>query len=453
MARGAIVTLLAWFLAAPGSSAQEPAPAPAAVPDLQPTLATGANPEPAFAADRWVPSELLQWSQLQSGWMQRPVADWFRLDTPFMTAMLDFQNRQGDKHLWLLERQQSVGLYPEIVPGGQLRVSALAATTNMPGKFSYLGRFPGDFEGDYATDLRLLQANLATAVHFHDWISGYFETLFSDVFTFADPRQNSFQVRQAYVTLGNLERLPIYAFIGKKNVSFGDMRTLAPFSQSTVWHYFAPLAEGGGVGFVWNGLHAVVTALNGGRGIRVSRTQDKGDLNNFAANVSYEVTLGESVSLLVGGGYLQSTIYNSLIPEHTNPNVQGPDNPAWDVNATLRVGWLYLSGEFAETLDPWPAAGHRVQAFRFEAGIRTAWRDLPVGLAVSYSEGIQGPPGSEFEFNKQLVVGGEIALSPYAKLTAEYVLGLGFAPLIDLTKVSRRDAMQNSAVLGLVLVF
>lgn len=453
MVQRVVATLVVWLLTAPFPFAQEPVSSPAAAPDLPASLATGAASEPAFAADRWIPSELLQWRQLQRGWIQRPVSDWLQLDTPFMTAMLDFQNRQGDKHLWLLERQQTVGLYPEIVPGGQFRVSALAATTNMPGKFSYLGRFPGDFQGDSATDLRLLQANLAAAVHVHDWISGYFETLFSDVFTFADPRQNSFQVRQAFVTLGNLERLPIYAFIGKKNVSFGDMRTLAPFSQSTVWHYFAPLAEGGGVGLVWNGLHAVVTALNGGRGIRVSRTQDKGDLNNFAANVSYEVTLGESVSLLVGGGYLQSTIYNSQVPEHTNPNVLGLDNPAWDVNATLRIGWLYLSGEFAETLDAWPAAGHRVQAFRLEAGIRTEWRDLPVGLAVSYSEGIQGPPGSEFEFNKQLVIGGEMALSPHAKVTAEYVLGLGFAPLIDLTKVSRRDATQNSAVLGLVLVF
>ncbi|MEZ6117037.1 MAG: hypothetical protein R3C28_10755 [Pirellulaceae bacterium] len=41
----------------------------------------------------------------------------------------------------------------------------------------------------------------------------------------------------------------VCAYIGKKNVGFGDMSTLSPFTQSTVWHYFAALAEGVGVYF------------------------------------------------------------------------------------------------------------------------------------------------------------------------------------------------------------
>jgi len=81
--------------------------------------------------------------------------------------------------------------------------------------------------------------------------------------------QGSFQMRQAYVTFGDLSQSPLYAWIGKKTVNFGDMGTLSPFSQSMVWHYFAPLAEGAGVGYSQNGLTVNLTALNGSRGIRV----------------------------------------------------------------------------------------------------------------------------------------------------------------------------------------
>lgn len=76
---------------------------------------------------------------------------------------------------------------------------------------------------------------------------------------------------------------------------------------------------------------------------------------------------------------------------------------------------------------------------------------MPAWWAVSWSEGIQGPSGSEFQFNQQLVLGVELQPSPNVSFTAEYVRSLGFAPLINITTTSDRDVIQDSLVFGLVL--
>ena len=376
----------------------------------------------------------------------------FRLDTDFYRAMLDFQNRQTDKHLLILENNALWAGYPAVTVGGQARLSAFAAVTNTAGKFSYLGRFPPDFEDKVATDARILQANAGMTAHVNNWINLHGELLFSDVFTFPDFKQGSLQVRQAYAVLGDLNQTPWYAVIGKKNVAFGDMGTLAPFTQSVVWHYFGALHEGLSVGYARDGFDFSVTGLNGGRGIRVADSVGRGKINNFAANVSWRGE-SEAAQWRFGGGFLLGTIYDVTVAEHLDANAFGPYNSAWDAYGELRVGNWTLAGEIAATVDDWPTTGSPVIAYRAEAAYDASFQNRPARYSVSWSEGIQGPDGSEFEFNRQLVAGVGIDLGPYAMLSLEYVRSMGFAPLINITTVSDRNAAQDTAVAGLTIAF
>jgi hypothetical protein len=335
--------------------------------------------------------------------------------------------------------------------GGQVRASFLATTTNRDDKFPYLGRFPVDFEGSNATDARILHANASAIADITPWCTAYFETLFSDAFTFPTANQGSFQMRQLYVVFGNLEAMPWYAFIGKKNVSFGDMGTLSPFTQSVVWHYFGALAEGAGVGYTRGGFNATVTALNGGRGIRVVDSPSQGDMDNFAANIVHTFQLTDCLQFQLGAGYLHGTIYDADTPEHIEPSVVGPRNGAWDINTAIRYRRFQFAGEYVQTLKRWPATDHAVQAYRLEAAYDRSMFCIPTRFAVSWSEGVQGAADTEFEYNRQLVLGIGCRTSPNVLLTLEYVRSVGFAPLINLTTVSDKDVKQDSAVLGVVL--
>ena len=374
-----------------------------------------------------------------------------RLNSQLSYEMLDFQNRQTNKELLILRDAQTGVAGPHLSVGAQVRGSAIFGRTNTRDRFPYLGRFPTDFTGRTVSDLRLLQSNQAIVAHANSWAHGYFETLFSDVFSFPTFEQGSFQVRQAYLVLGDLNASPFYAFLGKKNVSFGSFETLSPFTQAVPWHYFSALTEGGGIGFSADGLDVQVMALNGGRGIRVADSNNFGHINNFAANIRYERPVGDGAVLTVGAGYLHGTIYDVAVPEHIDPTAFGERNGAWDVNAQLRLGSLRISGELVQTQRAWPATGHRITAFQIETARDFMVNDIPCTLSTSLSEGEQGPGGSQFEFNRQFVVGLKVQPSPNAFFTLEYVRSTGFAPLINIATVSDRNVEQNSVVAGFVL--
>ena len=408
----------------------------------------------SFSSQEFSGSAPGSWPAAQIEHFDGPPAsftDVVHIDSQLTEPLLDFQNRQSDKELLLLVPPPSGMASPSVTLGGQMRISAMAATVSRRDKFSYLGRFPPDFVGKSATDVRITQANAASVIHFAPWAHGYVETLFSDVFTFPDFKQGSFQVRQAYVTFGDITQSPLYAFIGKKTVSFGDMGTLSPFSQSMVWHYFAPLAEGAGIGYASNGFNGSVTALNGSRGIRVADSAERGQINNFAANARYEFPIADDSWIAFGGGYLHGTIYDAAIAEHTNPAISGESNGAWDVNVASKVGSWRAEYEFTSTLNPWPATSSRVLAYRTEMAYDTTWMNNPLRVSGSWSEGRQGPGGAQFEFNQQFVAGLRYDPHPNVMISLEYIRSMGFAPLINITTVSDREASQDTILLGIVL--
>ena len=384
------------------------------------------------------------------GWFNRDTG-FLRVNTPLSFHMLDFQNRQTDKEVRVLEDGVQAVRGPSITIGAQLRASGLYGRTDTADQFSYFGRSPEDFVGNTATDIRLLQTNQSVVIHANSWAHGYVETLFTDGASFHQFDDDGFQVRQAYILLGDLNQSPFYAFLGKKNVSFGDFGTLSPFSQALPWHYFGAIAEGGGLGYTGNGLRAQVMALSGGQGTRVVDSEEDGHINNFAANIRYDWEVSPDLAFGIGGGYLHGTIYDAAISDPIDPTAFGPRNGAWDVNGSVHVGALRMAGEFVQTEDGWPSTGRRVSAWRAEAAYDFLYGNTPCVLSGSFGEGNQGASGTEFEFNRQLVVGLRIQPSPNAFFTFEYVRSTGFAPLVDVTTASDRSAEQNSAVFGLVL--
>ena len=224
------------------------------------------------------------------------------------------------------------------------------------------------------------------------------------------------------------------------------MSTLSPFTQSIVWHYFSPLAEGFGLGYYKDGLHLKATGINGGRGIRVVDSASVGNINNVAVNASYERNFGEANSFRLGAGYLSGTIYNAAVAEHTDPLVFDDDNAAWDVNAYVKLGDFELGGEYVQTFDEWPVVGNKVSAYRLEGAYNFELFELPGKVSISWSEGIQGGASDEFNLNQQLVLGLSAEPSDNLQVGFEYVRSSGFAPLINITTVSNNDVVQDSVV-------
>lgn len=359
--------------------------------------------------------------------------------------LLSLRQKKEDKSLFIPNRSLTIG--------GMLRSEVLAAHTNTSGKFGYLARSPSDFTGDDATDARVRRGMLSWTGALTENITTFAQILFSDTVTFATHKQGSLQMRRAYALFGNLDDSPIYGFIGKKDVAFGDMSTLSPFTPSAVWHYFGALGEGLGFGFKNEKCNLVLTGLCGGRGMRVVDSHQKGKINNGALNFTLYAPL-TNWSFNGGAGLLLGTIYNQSVAEHVDEDLFGPMNPAVDGFLNLSYSGFSVALEYAQTLKDWTVVGHEVIAFKAEVSQCFSRHDYDATFSFSYSEGIQGDKCDPFAFNKQAIFGFEYLLKNRScSFGVEYVISRGFSPLINIATNSSQHVLQNSIVVFAILAF
>lgn len=377
------------------------------------------------------------------------------VDPCYSVEMLDRLNARPIKHLILMYRQAERACLDNVVLSAQARASLFYINASEKNRFAYLGRFPGNYRGNDGSAADINDFTLALTYSPVSWIHGYWELLHSDQITFSsDPRQGNFHTQKVYATFGNICCFPFYATIGKRDVGFGAMYTTNPFTPSITWHYFGGIHDGASIGYYSNGLHIEASALNGGRGIRVVDTNEKGKIDNWALNTKYEFCFS-NWELAFGAGYLYSTIYDGNPPEHTGPVSVGGCNGVWTINAFASYNCFSGYIEVASTERSWEATGHTVQTF--SAGLAyqmiEGWTCRPVTFSVEYGEGIQGPSGTEYHKNTQTVIGIEYPWCANARFAFEYIHTKGFAPLINLTLpgVSSSSAKCNAVLLGITL--
>ena len=363
--------------------------------------------------------------------------------------MLTRLHDRSRKQLYLLNYQKDE-LNKDFILSAQLRASVFLAHTNTPNKFGYIGRFPTNYRGSNATVADINDFTIGFSYSPLSWIHAYWEFLHSDQITFTtDPRQGTNHTQKVYVSLGNFNHSPFYLTIGKKDIGFGEMYTVNPFSPSTTWHYFGALSDGIAFGYFANGFHIETTLINGGRGIRVVDTNEKGKLDNWAINGSYECS-SEKYSFRIGGGFLYSTMYDGSTAEHTGPVSIGPRNGAWNVNIQVKAHHTRAYFEVTSTEKTWPITMHKVQTFASGISYEVQTFEHPLIVSIEYSEGIQGEESSEFRRNGQAVLGVEYIWKYNVRFSAEYIRTNGFSPLMNITSpgVSVRRAHEDVLLFG-----
>ena len=250
------------------------------------------------------------------------------------------------------------------------------------------------------------------------------------------------QARKAYVLLGNLDKSPFYASLGKQAIPFGLTDSVNPFTNSTVWHAFGGIANGGIVGYQGDSLNVSFMAVQGGAQFRsanvpVEGTSVPSKLNNYAVDANYTINLDSAANLLLGASYQRGSAYCQSFPiTHFSPCEE--ENPAWDVYAQYQNEAWTVKSEIAKTTDEWAGtfnpslpqfAASKVTSFDLGVQYRNQLFDLPVAYSAEFSRFEAGPSGAEWEKQDQLVLGLAMRLAPSVELFAEYVDVNGYAPL------------------------
>jgi hypothetical protein len=390
----------------------------------------------------------------------------FAVNAGYSADVIDWQETVTEKPYYILRSSQAGSIEANsLTVSGALWGTWMTEETNTAGKFPILSRFP-DQHGSVDTQAdRWILNNAAVALtgKVTDWVTLFAQGEYSDIEFIS---QDQYQLRKAYAMLGNLDVFPLYAYFGRNTVDFGSMDAYSPFSHSVNNHSFRVdsddpvLALGYAPAYV-PGLNLVATAIPGGRHLRVADSEGEGLFDNFALNGSYTYCFNDDVALTLGGGWLNSTIYDTELAHHPGPTFdqseafsqESVENGAWDVNAELKYHGLSIGGEYTTTAERWPATNHLVTAITGQVAYDFAVFTLPTRLSFVYGITQLGPQGTEFEDLKQIAVGLETQVTPNFSLGIEYVRNEAFVPLVAIARASDRDVKTDTVIIGGKLTF
>ena len=414
----------------------------------------------ALQAQRVTPAEPEEPVPQSAAQQQEGTAGFVRIDPGYGYEILDPSSNINRKQRLILEHKE--GRHPR--PGQRDCTWGGDGDCKLPNQQQEreirLPDAPPDLDqpmGDEVSEATIHSAQLGFTASLGDWITGYAEMLFDPEQSFGagtntDLERNQLQMRRAYALIGNFDRSPVYASLGKMDVPFGLTDTVNPFTASTVWHAFGALANGVTLGYAGDDLNLSVMGVQGGAQFRaanmpVEETAVPSRLNNIALDANYTFDLGSTETLLLGGSYLRGSAYCQDFPiAHFLPCRD--NNPAFDIYGRLVAGNFTLKGEFARTLDLWPGtfnpgmpefAASDVKSFDIGTKYRFDLDRGPLDLSAEFSRFEAGPNGAPWEKQDQLVLGTAWFALPSVKLFAEYIRVDGFAPLNFMSGGSIRD--------------
>lgn len=375
-------------------------------------------------------------------------------NSEFSYKMLEPNEDLRKVNIFITERQKGNIKSGSVLIGSSLIALGDYQISNTDSKFGYLMRHPtGNNQiGTEVSEAVVHSFQLSVSGTVNNWLAAHAELLYNPQQSFGtglitDLERNQIQLRKGFILVGDLDKFPVYGAIGKMDAPFGQMGTVSPFTNSTMWHAFGGLGYGAQVGFKkWN-LHATVMVVQGGAQFRAMNTP-VGDstnvpskLNNMVADINYKIEFGSNSSFIFGGSYLHGSAYCQEFPVfHFDPCKE--NNPAWTAYGRLLVNnRITIKGGFAKTVNLWPGTHNPTPPLDVFAASKVSSKDIGVkytfrsvskvkhSVSAEFSDFIAGPDGAPWERQNQIVLGYSALINNSSKIFLELFRTDGYVPL------------------------
>lgn len=413
------------------------------------------------------------------------------LNSPFSYLMLE--PNEDLRKVNILMEQKRLGILPEkgLIIGTSLIAIGDYQVSNTDSKFGYLMRHPTSANqiGEEVSEAVIHSWQLSMTGTVNNWLTAHAELLYNPEQSFGtglitDLERNLVQLRKGFVVVGDLEKFPVYGAIGKMDAPFGQMGTVSPFTNSTMWHAFGGLGYGAQVSFKkWN-IHATFMGVQGGSQFRAMNTP-VGDstnvpskMNNFVADLNYTIKKDGVFEAVIGGSYLHGSAYCHEFPVFHFEACPG-ENPAMTAYGRITFNdRITVKGSYAITQKVWPGTHNPTPPLDIYAASKVSSMDAgakyifnpdaeKVVYAISgeFSNFIAGPSGAPWERQNQYVLGFSGMFNKSSKLFVELFRTEGYVPLNWIsgsdpfapfppgTTHSERDAFSHGIVVGAQLTF
>jgi hypothetical protein len=326
--------------------------------------------------------------------------------------------------------------------------------SNTDSKFGYLMRHPtaNNQIGKDVSEAVIHSFQVSVTANVNSWLTTHAEILYNPEQSFGNGTitalgRNQLQLRKGFIVIGDLNTFPLYGAIGKMDAPFGQMGSVNPFTNTTMWHAFGGLGFGAQLGFQKGGLHAKLMAVQGGAQFRAMHTP-VGDgtnvpskINNFVADLNYSLSIMDNINLLIGASYLKGSAYCQDFPV-THFSSCEENNPAFTYYGTLKFNnRLILKGGFAKTTEVWKGTHNPTPPLDVFEASKVSSLDVGVKYDLNQNNKVKytvsgefsnfraGADGSPWERQNQIVLGLASVINNSSKLFIEAFRTQGFAPL------------------------
>lgn len=377
-----------------------------------------------------------------------------RFNSEFSYKMLD-QNQDLRKVNILLDEKKKGSIKNNSLIIGTSLISIFDYQhSNTDSKFAYLMRHPTSNNqiGKDVSEAVIHSFQLSVTATINSWITTYAEILYNPEQSFGGGTitsidRNQLQLRKGFVLIGNLNTFPLYGALGKMDAPFGQMGSVSPFTNTTMWHAFGGLGYGAQIGFKKGGLHAKLMAVQGGAQFRAMHTP-VGDgtsvpskINNYVADLNYSFNIIEDVNLLIGASYLKGSAYCQDFPVTHFSSCQD-NNPAYTYYGALNINnRLIVKGGFAKTTEVWKGTFNPTPPLDVFEASKVSSLDLGAKYDLNQSDKFKytisaefsnfraGADGAPWERQNQIVLGFATLINNSSKLFVEVFRTDGYAPL------------------------
>jgi hypothetical protein len=176
-----------------------------------------------------------------------------------------------------------------------------------------------DYNTNVSSDIDLSGVELDFLSQMTPWASTYMAITYNKSSLPIGPRYNGavIAISRAFLTIGNLDKSPIYGTIGQIFVPFGSYSSNM-IGDSVTKLFAKTKARALEIGFYdKSGIHAEIYAFKGD-----SDDHGSQEINNAGANLGYKITIGDKFTAIVGAGYLYN-IADSMGMQITGGNNNG----------------------------------------------------------------------------------------------------------------------------------
>ena len=376
------------------------------------------------------------------------------INPEFSFNMLD-QNQNLRKVSILLDHKKDKILGERgIIIGCSLIALVNFQHSNTDSKFGYLMRHPtaNNQIGRSVSEAVLHSFQVSSTASINSWMSAYSEILYNPLQSFGqgsitDLERNQLQLRRGFLVVGDWNKSPLYAAVGKMDAPFGLTGSVNPFTNSSMWHAFGGLGYGAQLGYRGKKIHGTFMAVQGGSQFRAlntpvaDSTNVPSRLNNFVFDINYRSDFSPESQILAGISYMHGSAYCQEFPvEHFEPCKER--NPAITLYSELQFrNRLVLRGAYAITSKVWQGTENPNPPLNIYEARKVSSLSLGSQYLINSSGHIQymistefsnfkaGSEGAPWERQNQMVFGGSALIQGSAKLFVEIFRTAGYVPL------------------------